>query len=245
MRKTEIERKFLVRMLPSLMGIKAEKQERYFLELGEIEKRVTRIDGKYIYEEKTKGDGLRVDKISREISKKEFERLRQVAIRSLIRKNYVLSEDISIKKYEGDYEGLIRAEFEFEDEEEARKFKPPRWAGEGWKINKVVESGVLGTIDVMYTCLYNVHMNNNVSVTKFRNDIFNYIEESTKKQKQIGVTKGKRVVGWFVPNSKTKETRRDKVDIFLEEIENLQKKYPIKGGKNLSRDIDKILYGKE
>jgi len=86
-------------------------------------------------------------------------------------------------------------------------------------------------------------MDNNVSVTKFRNDIFNYIGMATKKQKRIGVTKDKRIIGWFVPNVNEKKVSKDKVDLFLEEIENLQKKYPMKGGKNLSRDIDKILYG--
>ena len=88
-------------------------------------------------------------------------------------------------------------------------------------------------------------MNNPVSITDFRKNIFNYIDLATSKQKQIGVTKGKRVIGWFVPNTKTKEMKQNKVDIFLEKIEKLQKKYPIKEGKNLSRDIDKILYGKK
>jgi len=88
-------------------------------------------------------------------------------------------------------------------------------------------------------------MLNDVSISKFRNDIFNYIDLATKNQKQIGVTKGKKIIGWFVPNSIAKTTKRDKVDIFLEDIEKLQKKYPMKGGKNLSQDIDKILYGKK
>jgi hypothetical protein len=87
-------------------------------------------------------------------------------------------------------------------------------------------------------------MLNNVSVSNFRNDIFNYIDLATKKQKQIGVTKGKKLVGWFVPNT-DKLAKKDKVDIFLDAIENLQKKYPIKEGKDLSENIDKILYGKK
>ena len=88
-------------------------------------------------------------------------------------------------------------------------------------------------------------MEDNVSVSNFRNNIFNYIEIATKKQKQIGVTKGKRIIGWFVPNTVSKKSKRDNVDVFLEDVEKLQKRYPIKGGKNLSRDIDKILYGKK
>lgn len=88
-------------------------------------------------------------------------------------------------------------------------------------------------------------MKDNVSVSNFRNNIFSYIQIATKKQKQIGVTKGKRIIGWFVPNTVPKESKRDNVDVFLEDIEKLQKKYPIRAGKNLSRNIDKILYGKK
>ena len=86
-------------------------------------------------------------------------------------------------------------------------------------------------------------MNNPVSITDFRKNIFNYIDFAATNQKQIGVTKGKKVIGWFVPN--TKATKLNKVDIFLEKVEKLQKEYPIKEGRNLSRDIDKILYGKK
>jgi len=88
-------------------------------------------------------------------------------------------------------------------------------------------------------------MEDNVSVSNFRNNIFNYIKIATKKRKQVGVTKGKRIIGWFVPNIVPKKSKRDNVDVFLEDIERLQKEYPIKAGKNLSRDIDKILYGKK
>lgn len=87
-------------------------------------------------------------------------------------------------------------------------------------------------------------MLNNVSVSNFRNDIFNYINLATKKQRQIGVTKGNKLVGWFVPNT-NKVTKKDKVDVFLDKIESLQKKYPIREGKSLSENIDKILYGKK
>ena len=88
-------------------------------------------------------------------------------------------------------------------------------------------------------------MLNNVSISKFRNDIFNYIDLATKSQKQVGVTRGNKIVGWFIPNTIEPTRGKDRVDIFLDDIEKLQKKYPIKGGKNLSQDIDQILYGKK
>ena len=127
----EIERKFLVKKMPEVTGIKVEDQERYFLELGETEKRITRIDDKYFYEEKGAGNGLSAEKTTGVISKEEFEKLKQIAIKTLVRKSYVLSKDpeISIKIYGGDYGGLVRAEFEFKTENEAKDFVPPEWVG--------------------------------------------------------------------------------------------------------------------
>jgi len=86
-------------------------------------------------------------------------------------------------------------------------------------------------------------MNNIVNISDFRNKIFDYIEMSEKNGKEISITKDKELIGWFVPKKKTK--KKDKFDKFLSDIENLQKKYPIKGGKNLSQNINKILYGEK
>jgi len=88
-------------------------------------------------------------------------------------------------------------------------------------------------------------MSNTVSVTNFRNNIFSYIDLAMINQKQVGIMNNKIVVGWFVPNTVRVVTKKDKVDLFLEEIGELQKKYPIREGKNLSQDIDKILYGQK
>ncbi|MBP9818242.1 hypothetical protein KBC75_05880 [Candidatus Shapirobacteria bacterium] len=131
MNKTEIERKFLVNIMPDLSGIPMEEQDRYFLELGEKEKRITRINNRYIYEEKTKGNGLTAEKIVREISKDEFEKFKLTATNSLERKSYVLSKspEVLIKVYSGVFDGLVRAEFEFENEDEAKKFVSPDWVG--------------------------------------------------------------------------------------------------------------------
>lgn len=88
-------------------------------------------------------------------------------------------------------------------------------------------------------------MLNTVSVTNFRNNIFNYIDLALASQKQVGIMNNKIVVGWFIPNTIEIVVKKDKVDMFLEEINRLQKKYPIREGKNLSQDIDNILYGKK
>lgn len=86
-------------------------------------------------------------------------------------------------------------------------------------------------------------MNNIVNISDFRSKIFDYIDLAEKNGKEITITKDKVLVGWFVP--KKKAEKKDKIDIFLSDVEKLQKKYPFKGGKNLSQNIDKILYGKK
>ncbi len=88
-----------------------------------------------------------------------------------------------------------------------------------------------------------VHMNNIVNISNFRSKIFDYVDFAGKSGKQIAITKDKELVGWFIPKKKTE--KKDKIDIFLNDIKDLQKKYPVNGGKSLSQDIDKILYGKK
>ena len=88
-----------------------------------------------------------------------------------------------------------------------------------------------------------VHMNNIVNISDFRSKIFDYIEIAGKSGKQISITKDKELVGWFIPKKKTQ--KKDKFDKFLDDIKKIQKKYPMRGGKNLSQNIDKILYGKK
>ena len=88
-------------------------------------------------------------------------------------------------------------------------------------------------------------MNSTVAISDFRKNLFNYVDLAARDQRQLGVTSGKKLVGWFVTKETKTKKKRSKVDLFLEEIEKLQKKYPIHGGKNLSRDIDKILYGEK
>lgn len=143
--KKEIERKFLVKILPNLVGIRAEKWERYFLELGKEEKRISKIDNKYFYEEKNKVDNLTANKDIKEISKNEFNELRKKAIGSLKRKSYLISKNptISIKIYEEKFEGLTRVEFEFENENVAKTFLPPEWTGKEITGTKLGRDGKL------------------------------------------------------------------------------------------------------
>lgn len=82
-----------------------------------------------------------------------------------------------------------------------------------------------------------------INVSDFRSKMFDYIDLARKSGQEIGITKDKILMGWFIPKKRLEKS--NKVDNFLDDIKKLQKKCPFKGGKNLSRDIDKILYGKK
>lgn len=129
----EIERKFFVQRLPDLTGITPIHHERYFLHRDEgVEERITKKDGRYVYEQKTEVSELERSQEKREISEKEFNTLKKDTSDAIIRDSYLLSKrpHITIKIYRGRFEGLIRAEVEFETPEEAASFTPLPWMGE-------------------------------------------------------------------------------------------------------------------
>ena len=66
------------------------------------------------------------------ISKEEYEALKSNATDVIERDSYLLSNNpkVSVKIYHGKQEGLVRAEIEFESEEEAQTFVPYDWFGE-------------------------------------------------------------------------------------------------------------------
>ena len=71
--------------------------------------------------------------VSREkIDINEFENLKKKAYKEIIRDSYLYLDDekISIKKYYGMYEGLIRIEVKFKTEKEMKKYKRLIWMGE-------------------------------------------------------------------------------------------------------------------
>ncbi len=129
----EIERKFYVKNMPDLSGIKPLRYERYFLERGNgTETRISKVDDTYKYEKKVEVSDLERTRESKEISKEEFEELKKVASESIIRERYNISDNpnIAIQIYHGRFEGLARAEVEFASEAEARDFVPLDWMGE-------------------------------------------------------------------------------------------------------------------
>lgn len=129
----EIERKFLVNDMPSLRGIRKVPQERYFIQRGELfEEGMKRKGNVFTYESKFT---LSKDEKSRDqiiITKEEFETSKSKGTSVIERDSYSLTKKspvISIKKYKGEYSGLILAEVEFDTVQEMEDFVPLDWMG--------------------------------------------------------------------------------------------------------------------
>jgi len=128
----EIERKFLVSTPPDLSGQEPIRYERYYLSrTGNIEERIQKKANVYEYEKKERVSDLEHRKEKRPITQEEFESLRTGTSDAIIRDSFKVSEnpDITIKVYHGKYEGLVRAEVEFDSLESAEAFIPPAWMG--------------------------------------------------------------------------------------------------------------------
>ena len=128
----EIERKWLIKTLPDLSGIKRVEFERYFVFIGEgVEVRVQRVDDRFEFERKIETSKLGRDEVKFEIIEAEFDFYKSISTQSIIRDAYELSvsPNISIKIYHGDYEGLKRVEVEFDSESEAERYTPSEWFG--------------------------------------------------------------------------------------------------------------------
>lgn len=128
----EIERKFLVEKIPNLRGISPVPQERYFIQSGGLIEEGFKKRGS-VYEHELKVS-VNPNEKTRErilISKEEFEKNKKRGTKSLFRDSYLISKRplVYIKKYKGDYDGLVLAEVEFDSEDEAENFKPFSWMG--------------------------------------------------------------------------------------------------------------------
>ncbi len=130
--KNEIERKFFVREMPDLSGLEPLHYERYFLKHEDgVEERISKVNDKYVYERKTEVSALERSREKKELSEQEFNQLKEKASEAIIRERYTISSnpDIAIQIYHGRFEGLVRAEVEFETKEEAESFIPLPWMG--------------------------------------------------------------------------------------------------------------------
>lgn len=141
----EIERKFLVKELPDLSGVKSsEIMQGYVSVLPEV--RVRKLDGKYYRTEKDEGTVVREER-EWEITKDEAEKLFSEVKTNVIEKTrYYLpygKYTIELDIYKGKFEGLVVVEIEFPTLNEANAFIPPDWFGEDISEKKEYRNKIL------------------------------------------------------------------------------------------------------
>lgn len=130
--QNEIERKFLIKNLPDLSQKEKVSYERYYLfNKNGIELRIQRKGSKYELERKIHISTTERTKEKLEISKEEFNLIKPLATDIILRDSYNLgtSPDLTVKIYHGKFEGLARAEVEFNSIEQLISFQPPDWFG--------------------------------------------------------------------------------------------------------------------
>lgn len=123
--------------MPDLSGLHPIRYERYFLKDKDgVQERIQRRGDVYEREIKQalpqRGKVVIHKKEKYPLTKGDFNRLKIGKERDgIIRESYELSTrpPISIKIYQGRFEGLIRAEIEFDSAEEAATYVPEVWMG--------------------------------------------------------------------------------------------------------------------
>jgi CYTH domain-containing protein len=130
----EVERKFLVPEPPDLEGTESDEIEQGYLAVGaDGEVRLRRKGAKLLLTAK-RGFGIARDEAEVELDRDAFERLWPLTEgRRLHKRRHVLPHgdvEIELDVYDGDLDGLVVAEVEFDSEEEARAFRPPGWIGD-------------------------------------------------------------------------------------------------------------------
>lgn len=128
----EIERKFLIQELPDLEGKIPLCYTRYFISEDENKQiRVQRKGNRFELETKTKLNELKYRKTKTEISEENFLKLSSKCTKAIIRDSYLFCEqpNITLKIYHGTYEGLIRAEIEYDNIKQVENYNLPDWFG--------------------------------------------------------------------------------------------------------------------
>jgi adenylate cyclase len=130
----EVERKFVVSDSPNLEGTDFDEIEQGYLAIGTDGEVRLRRKGDRLALTAKRGAGLSRQEAEIELDRERFDELWPLTEgRRLHKRRYVLPHGdlkIELDVYEGDLEGLVVAEIEFDSEEEARAFEPPGWLGE-------------------------------------------------------------------------------------------------------------------
>lgn len=128
----EIEIKFLCCDLSIINDKIPIRYERYFLNDDVNNQiRIQRKDSIYEKEIKIKINEFEFEKQKISISKSKFIEMSKKSNKSILRDSYLISKspNITIKKYFGIYEGLIRVEIEFKNLSERENFNIPYYCG--------------------------------------------------------------------------------------------------------------------
>ncbi len=130
----EVERKFLVAELPDLGDSDSDEIEQGYLAIGSDGEVRLRRKGERLVLTAKRGSGLSREEAEVELDREDFERLWPLTGgRRLHKRRYLIPRGdltIELDVYEGDLEGLLVAEIEFDSEDQAREFDPPAWIGE-------------------------------------------------------------------------------------------------------------------
>jgi len=120
--KKRLTKRYLINTLEGLPLSKPIRYERYYINDN------IRVQKKNDFYEKEILDKNIVIK-KEQIEKETFEKLKQEASKEIIRDSYLylLDDRVSIKKYYGMYDGLIRVEVSFLSEEERNKYQKETW----------------------------------------------------------------------------------------------------------------------
>jgi adenylate cyclase len=130
----EVERKFLVPEPPDLGGTDSDEIEQGYLAVGSEGEVRLRRKGDALLLTAKRGSGLSREEAEVNLPAEAFESLWPLTEgRRLHKRRHVIPLDglkLELDVYEGDLEGLVVAEVEFESEAEAEGFEPPDWLGD-------------------------------------------------------------------------------------------------------------------
>lgn len=136
----EIERKYIIEKIPfDLSPYKCRLIEQGYLSTEPVV-RVRQDNDDYVLTYKSKGLLAR-EEYNLPLTKESYLHLREKCDGIIItKKRYEIPLDdthtIELDCFEGEYEGLLLAEVEFADMEEAENFTPPEWFGEDVTYSK-------------------------------------------------------------------------------------------------------------
>lgn len=141
-----ITRKFLVKKLPDLSNKEKTMYERYYMYVAnDIVIRIQAVNDRYELERKVNQSDLIREGHTLQITKQEFDELRKIAKKSIVRDSYHVADNptVVLRMYHGEYEGLQRAEVNFHTKEEALQFTPYEWFGKEITGTALSQDGLL------------------------------------------------------------------------------------------------------